>query len=186
MARGATQHRLDDRPGPRFERPAVVVGPAGVENTDHLVAGHEGKADHVLEVPGAAPVERGQVRPADPREQRSEVEPVVGRELRLLGVEQLQGSDPGFASGAGDRGHPGGGETRQVALEDEGLHRGTPVTDRGSPRSVPPGWCAHAAVSPAGRAGRGAEAARNHRRLWPSARHAIPAAWRWPPAWLRG
>ena len=109
---------------------------AVVEHPDHLVAGDEGEADHVLEVAGAAPVEGGQVRAADARRAGGG----GGTSRRPgssggVGVEELQGPDAGAPARAEQRGHPGGGEAGQVALEDEGLHR--PHVRRSSRRAAP-------------------------------------------------
>src|ERR1700722_2148188 len=94
-AGNTAEHRLDDGAGARVQLLAGVVRPSLVQHTHHLVAGNEGEANHVLEVPRAAPVQGGEVRSADSREQRAEWEPLVGWEVRVHGVEQLEWSDAG-------------------------------------------------------------------------------------------
>ena len=100
---------------------AVGVVDAG---PDHLVAGDEGEADDVLEVARAAAVHGGQVRAADAGQQWLHPVPLRPGQLGGLDVGEAQGPDRSRPARARRRRHhPRRGEARQVALEDEALHR---------------------------------------------------------------
>ena len=136
---------------------------------DHLVARDEGEGDDVLEVARAAPVERGQVGPADPRQHGVDVDPPLGRRVGRVALDQAQRADARAASRAERRHDPRRGEARQRPFEQEGAHRPMHRLGRASRRR------ARAAAGGASRP-----------RPWPSAPRASPGAGRWPTAAPRG
>ena len=79
-AGGAAEYRLQHDPAAGGQH--GTLGSRGVfgQRADHLVSRDEGKRDDVLEIARAASVQGGQVGPADPRQDRIDVDPVRGRQ----------------------------------------------------------------------------------------------------------
>ncbi len=78
----AAEHRFDDGPSP--------LEGAGVHVADHLVARDEGEADDLLEVPGAAAVQGGEVGAADAGQAGPHVDPARTGEGERLELDQLE------------------------------------------------------------------------------------------------
>lgn len=72
----AGKHRLDDD--------ALAGVPAVGDDTDDLVTGHERERDDVLEKAGARPVERREIRSADPGQARRDPVPVRAGKARRV------------------------------------------------------------------------------------------------------
>ncbi len=106
----APEHGLEDDPGAGRQGP-TVGGHAGIgEQPHHLVPRHKGKGHDVLEITRATAIERRQVRAADARQQRIDVDPPVAGQRGCFVVQQSEGPDTGTAPGAETRSDPGGGE----------------------------------------------------------------------------
>lgn len=79
MAGDAAEHRFDHHTRAGIEGFSGLIAAGGFRPRRDLVARDEGEADQLLEVSGAAPVESGQVRPADARQEGPQRDPVVSR-----------------------------------------------------------------------------------------------------------
>ena len=77
------------RPGRLRRRPRYRL-----HGADHLVTGDERERDDALEIAGATPVERGQVRPADAREHRVHVYPPRCGQRRCVHARRDAGPAP--------------------------------------------------------------------------------------------
>ena len=111
--------------GLEYGSPPVEGPPLDIAND--LMAGHEGKADDVLEVAGAATVQGGEIGATDAGEAGTEPHPSRSRKIEGVDLDQFQRSDTHtFARADECRGHAGGCEPRDVAVELEGSHRTSP------------------------------------------------------------
>jgi hypothetical protein len=94
------EDRLQHNPAPGRQPHPVGTDHLVGHDADHLVARDEREGDDVLEVARAAPVQRGQVGPADARQDRVDVHPAVGRRVGRVLLHQPQRADAGPAARA--------------------------------------------------------------------------------------
>ena len=84
----AAEHRLQHDPAAGGQHPPFGTQRVLGERAHHLMSGHKRKGDDVLEIARAAPVQRRQVGPADPRQDGVDVHPVRGRHRRRVALYQ--------------------------------------------------------------------------------------------------
>ncbi len=183
---------------PGIERLSGVIAPGRFRHRGDLVAGDEGEADQILEVAGAAPVESGEVRPADARQERPKRDPVVGRAAREArgrgggGARCRRPVPSPWPMPSGPRRSAGGCARRRgpssrrlrcrtavPATGEDGV--GADAGGVGDPSRAPPvgaGWRVEGPERE--------ERAGHHLPPAASARRASPAVGRWRPAWPRG
>ena len=100
----AAEHGLEHRP------PAIEQ--ATLDLTDDLVARDEGKADDVLEIARAPPVQSREVGSADARQARVQLDPSRTRELERVDLDKLRRPEANAFAGTCER---GGDRARQSA-----------------------------------------------------------------------
>jgi hypothetical protein len=76
---------------------------AALDIADDLMAGNKREADYVLEIPGAAAIQGGEVGTADPRQPRSDPHPTGTGQVERIDLDELERADSDALARPGER-----------------------------------------------------------------------------------